>query len=267
VNHSALVSTWSIGVVLASAIALLARRTRALSGGGAVAAVLLGTLAMGAGWSWGIVLIAYFASAVWLSRFKAADKEARLSGRVEKQGARDAVQVIANGGVFGAMALCYWIDPIPLWQAFGAGALAASAADTWATELGVLARASPRSILDWKSVTAGTSGGVTAQGLLAGIAGASFMTVVTWAVRWPAVAIVAALIGGIVGCLVDSVVGASLQARRWCASCATTTEQRIHRCGSATTVAGGFSWLDNDHVNAIATIGGALLGGTVASFF
>src|SRR5438067_738822 len=83
-----------------------------------------------------------------------------------------------------------------------------------------------------------TSGGVTAQGLVAGIAGAGFVALVAWMARWPTVALVAALAGGTIGCVLDSVVGASLQARRWCATCASNTEQRIHRCGTRTTVTG-----------------------------
>ena len=262
-----LVPTWLIGLVLATAIALVAFRARALSASGAVAAVLTGTLAMAAGWSWGIVLIASFVSAALLSRFRAADRASRTAGRIEKSGPRDATQVLVNGGVFALVALGYRLSPDPLWQALGAGALGASAADTWATEIGTLARVTPRSILDWHPVEIGTSGGVTTQGLVAGLAGAAFLALVTWVARWPAISTGAALIGGIVGCLLDSVLGASMQARRWCATCGTLTEQRIHRCGSTTTVTGGIRWLDNDGVNAISTIGGALFGATGASYF
>src|SRR5437867_676044 len=127
-----------LGVVLAIAVALIARRARALSTTGAVAAVVCGSLAMSAGWSWGVVLVAYFASAAWLSRFRAPTKVTRLGGLTEKEGPRDAMQVAANGGVFAAAALAHSIAPAPLWQAIAAGALSASAADTWATELGVL---------------------------------------------------------------------------------------------------------------------------------
>lgn len=266
-NHSTHIPTWALGFVVATGIAVIARGAGALSTSGAVAAAVLGTVAVGAGWSWGTVLIAYFTSAVLLSRFRLADKERLLSGRVEKGGPRDAVQVIANGGVFGAIALGHVFDPEPMWQALAAGALSASAADTWATEIGVLSRASPWSVRTWSPVPAGTSGGVTAQGFLAGIAGAAFIAAIVWLVRWPAVAAVAALIGGAFGCVLDSVVGASLQARRWCASCATITEQRMHRCGSATSVTGGLSWLDNDGVNALATLGGAIFGGIAVRYF
>lgn len=256
---------WAVGLVLAGVIALLAHRARALSSTGAIAALASGTIAMAAGWSWGIILIAYFASATLLSRFHASEKDSRTQGRVEKHGARDATQVLANGGVFVVMALGFSMRPHPLWQAFAAGALAASAADTWATELGILARGRPRSILTWQPVDVGTSGGITVQGFVAGIAGAMFIALLTWMVRWPAAAAVSALIGGVLGCTLDSIVGASLQARRWCASCGMATEQRIHRCGTPTAHTGGLAWLDNDGVNALATVGGALLGASAAA--
>src|SRR5437762_7086236 len=261
------VPAWLLGVVLASAIAAVAFGARALSADGAGAAVITGTVAVAAGWSWGVVLVAYFASSSLLSRFRSNRKERLTGGRLEKAGPRDATQVLANGGVFALAAIGYRLAPDPLWQALGAGALGASAADTWATEIGTLARAMPRSILDWRPVETGTSGGITPQGLGAGMAGAGFVALAAWLARWPGAAAVAALVGGTLGCLLDSVIGASLQARRWCATCEANTEQRIHRCGAVTTVTGGMRWLDNDGVNAIATIGGALFGATAANYF
>ena len=121
------VPAWAAGLVLASIVALLARRARALSGRGAIAATAAGTVAMAAGWSWGVLLITYFVSATLVSHYRAGEKAARTSGRVDKGGARDAIQVLANGGVFALCALGYWLSPDSLWQALGAGALAASA--------------------------------------------------------------------------------------------------------------------------------------------
>jgi uncharacterized protein (TIGR00297 family) len=261
------VPSWMVGLLLATIIALLARHARALSSSGALAAAATGTLAMAAGWNWGVLLIAYFVSATLLSRHRGTEKIARTGGRIEKGGERDALQVMANGGLFALCAVGFRLSPDALWQALGAAALAASAADTWSTEIGTLADAPPRSILDWATVDVGTSGGVTTQGLLAGFAGAAFMAILTMLVRWPIVATAAALVGGAFGCVLDSVLGASLQARRWCATCETATEQRIHRCGTSTTVTGGLRWLDNDGVNAISTIGGALFGATSARYF
>jgi uncharacterized protein (TIGR00297 family) len=258
------VASWAFGLPLAAAISLLAHRARTLSPSGALAALVAGVVAMGAGWSWGIVLIAYFVTAAMLSRFRAGEKLARANGRIEKGGPRDAMQVLANGGVFVATALGYWILPHPLWQALGAGAIAASAADTWATEIGTLWGGIPRSILTGRPVSVGASGGVSALGFGASATGAAFVAILVAVVGWPAVAVVAAIVGGIAGCALDSVLGAAWQARRWCATCELETEARLHRCGTATTHRAGMAWLDNDVVNAIATFGGAIIGAGVA---
>jgi len=260
------VPAWVVGLALAAGVGLLAHRARALSASGAVAAALVGTLAMAAGWAWGVLVIAYFTTSSLLSRFRAAEKHARMEARVEKQGPRDAFQVLANGGVYALMALQYSSHPDVIWQVLGAGALAASAADTWATEIGALAKAPPRSILSLKPVAVGTSGGVTIQGLLAALAGGGFVALVAWLVGWPIATSVAALLGGIFGCLLDSVLGASLQARYWCAVCGAVTERRRHHCGTSTTRVGGLAWLNNDGVNAIATVGGAVAGAVSTAF-
>ena len=256
---------WVSGMLLAPAVAYVAFRARSLSGSGAFAAALVGAAAMAAGWSWGALIIAYFVSSSALSRYRAADKAARTMGRVDKGGARDAAQVFANGGIVALLAVAFAITQEPIWQALAAGALAASAADTWATEIGVLSAAAPRAILGWEPVPPGTSGGVTPLGFGAGAAGAAMVTIAAAALRWPPAAVVAAFTGGIAGCVVDSIVGGTLQSRRMCPTCGATTEQRIHSCGTATTHSGGIAWLDNDGVNGVATLTGALFGASLAS--
>lgn len=254
------IPTWTIGTGLAVVIALTAWRLRWLTESGGVAAWIAGTVAMGAGWDWGIVLIVYFVASTLLSRFRRAEKMRRTSGRLDKPGARDAAQVASNGGWFVLAALCSWIAPHGVWQSIGAGALAASAADTWATEIGSLARTHPRSIVTGARVPPGTSGGVTFAGLMASVAGALFIAVMVAVLRWPTIASWAALTGGVVGSAIDSLLGASTQARYWCASCEVETERRVHDCGTPTTLRGGIRWLNNDGVNALATAAGAVAG-------
>jgi len=258
--------SWAIGLVLAAAVVAVAWRLGALSAGGAWTAAALGVVSMGAGWTWGILLIAYFVTSSFLTRFRAGEKLARTEDRADKTGARDAPQVVANGGAYGIMALSYWLAPGEIWQALAAGALAASAADTWATEIGTLARSEARSIIGWHPVPTGTSGGVTALGLGGSVAGAGLVAGVAWLVGWPVSTVVAALAGGLVGSLVDSVLGASLQARRHCTKCNAITERLVHGCGTRTDVVGGIEWLDNDGVNAIATLFGAVTGAAIATF-
>src|SRR5690348_10562762 len=138
-------------LAIALLVALIARRARALSVDGAIAAALVGTLAVLAGWNWAVLLILYFASSSGLSRFGVGEKTARTKSVIEKGGERDAMQVIANGGVFGIAALLAIVDRehAMRWAALGIGALAASASDTWATEIGTLVGGPPR---DRKSV-------------------------------------------------------------------------------------------------------------------
>ncbi len=248
------------GLVAALAIAIAARRARALSADGAICAVIVGTLSVAAGWDWGALLIAFFLSSTLLSRLGGD-----ASGIAEKGGERDAMQVLANGGWFAVAAGVFVLWPATMWQAVGAGALAASTSDTWATEIGTRARALPRSIITWRPVTAGMSGGVTVPGTLAAVAGAVFVGMVAMALGWPTRVAAAAVIGGIVGSTADSVLGATLQARRRCPACNLITERFVHRCGAETAHAGGLRWLTNDGVNAVSSAIGAaasIWGGT-----
>jgi uncharacterized protein (TIGR00297 family) len=184
---------------------------------------------------------------------------------VAKGGARDAVQVLANGGVFGLAALGSLVAPSPAWAAAGAGALAAAASDTWATELGTLVGGAPRSLRGWRPVPVGTSGAVTAAGTLASVAGALCLGAAAGLLGWPRRVAVAAAVGGLAGSAVDSMLGAALQARRRCAVCGEMTERAIHSCGGATVAAGGVAWLDNDRVNLVSTLVGAAVGAALGA--
>src|SRR5258705_5645214 len=85
-----------------------------------------------------------------------------------KQTSRNHRQVLANGGVAALAALA------GSWIGF-AGALAAAAADTWASEIGRHSRTLPRLITNGRPVPAGTDGGMTLLGTAGGIAGAVFI--------------------------------------------------------------------------------------------
>jgi len=246
-----------LGLVIAAAIALLALRAGSLSRSGAIAATLVGATCIAAGWDWGVLLVAYFLSSSALSHLGAELKAQRTASIVAKGGARDAMQVLANGGLFACSALLAGLTAWPGWQAIGAGALAASAADTWGTEIGTLVGRRPRLLTTWRPVGTGVSGGVTAPGLLASVAGALFVAGVAWVLHWPAPTVRAAFGGGLAGALADSLLGALCQSRRRCPQCATDTERMVHTCGTATVPAGGLTWLDNDSVNVLASAVGA----------
>jgi uncharacterized protein (TIGR00297 family) len=251
-----------VGALAATLVAYAARRGRSLSSSGAFAAIVIGTAASAAGWSWAVLLILYFASSTALSRLGRAEKERRTATVVDKGGERDATQVFANGLVFACAALIMCLRPHPRWIVLGAGALAASAADTWATELGTLHGGQPRSILSGHRLAPGTSGGISLVGTAASVAGALFIAVIAQlgntsmpqaVVLWPV------SIGGIAGSLFDSLLGAAVQSRRWCETCRRETERHVHDCGTTTIHRRGIALLDNDAVNFASTIAGGLL--------
>ncbi len=266
---------WVCGAYLIAALVGYAGyRAKALSAGGAIAACLVGGTIFGfGGLAWASILIAFFISSSALSFFKASDtRKIRATETFEKGGKRDAAQVLANGGV--AAVLSALVIPLgsaayPSLFAGFVGALAAATADTWATELGVLSKSRPRMITTWATVDAGTSGAVTLTGIGAASAGALFLGIVSSTALllqhevllvahgvFPIV--LAALAGGLGGSMLDSLLGATLQASYRCPLCEKATESRIHRCGTQAHLTKGITAVNNDVVNFVATFAGAL---------
>ena len=256
-------SRLAIGGIAAAIIAFVAHNRRSLSATGTIAAVLLGLVCSAAGWGWAALLVSFFVSGTLLSRYKSSRKAAQIGSIVEKGGNRDAAQVLANGGVFSAAAMGYLMTASPFWLCIGAGAIGAAAADTWATEIGVLSSRRPRSIINARVVPAGESGGVTLLGTFGAALGASAMALVACAAGWGNPAIAAAALGGVAGSTIDSIIGATVQTKRWCERCGESTERMTHDCGTPTEVAAGLPWMTNDTVNALSCFGGALIGSLV----
>jgi uncharacterized membrane protein len=164
------------------------------------------------------------------------------------------VLAVASGVTTGRRRAC-------LLAGFG-GAVAAAAADTWATEIGSRSRQYPRSIATLRPVSPGTSGGVTLAGLGASLAGAAAVAAVLSAgahrqAGRPGALPIAVTVGGLGGSLADSVLGATVQHVRVCDACGRETERLVHHCGAPTRHARGLAWCNNDVVNAVATTIGA----------
>lgn len=255
-------SQLALGAVVALIVAVAAWRAGALSIDGALAAAVVGGAVFGiGGLEPAVLLVTFFVSSSALS-FVGRARKTNLSHRLAKGSQRDWVQVTANGGLAGLLAVGYGILSGPAWLAGVTGALAAATADTWATELGVLAQGSPRMITTGEPVAPGTSGGVTAQGFLASLAGGCLLggAAAYLGGAWELFGAGAA--AGLLGSITDSLMGANLQARYHCGSCDQATEQHpVHRaCGTRTVRVGGMRWLNNDTVNLVASGVGAVFG-------
>ncbi|HEY9121696.1 MAG TPA: DUF92 domain-containing protein [Brevefilum sp.] len=267
------------GLFVAVLIAFLAFRAKALNKSGGVAAAILGTIVFGlGGLEWALLLLIFFISSSALSIF--FDVKKGTSGENFSKGSRrDAWQVAANGGMAGILALSHFILSKfasasellpPLWISFGAS-LAAANADTWGTELGLLNPGKPVLLCTFKRVPKGTSGGVSLVGTLASLGGSALvggamglLALAGWGHGGdmsPFMQFFLITASGLFGALVDSLLGASLQAIYYCTVCKKETEQHpLHRCGNPTEHLRGLTWVNNDWVNAACTISAGIMG-------
>jgi uncharacterized membrane protein len=67
------------------------------------------------------------------------------------------------------------------------------------------------------------------------------------------------------GAMLDSALGATVQAVYRCPKCLKETERTLHTCGTPTEPARGWRWLDNEWVNFFGSLGGAAVGALVGS--
>jgi uncharacterized protein (TIGR00297 family) len=156
-------------------------------------------------------------------------------------GQRNWIQVLCNGGMATELAILYLLDigygerPISFstdyrasWLGIGIlGSLACANGDTWASELGTVVKIisdQPRLITTWRPVPKGTNGGVTLGGLLFSLLGGLFIGLCYYLMmllsvdsavlerslpQWPLIFIGG--LGGLLGSVIDSLLGATLQ--------------------------------------------------------
>lgn len=248
------------GGLLANLLAaVLAIRQGWADPGGAAMGVLLGTaIFVSAGPLAWLVLVAFVLSSSLIGRLGGSAR-AQAHTLHEKGDRRDLAQAFANAGPGAIMALLLRATGEPAFAAGFAVAFAAATADTWAEEIGILSRAEPRSILTLRPVARGLSGGVSPLGFLAALAGAVLIAAVFLGVNaiTPLAgrghAALAGLVaaGGFVGSLVDSLLGATVQALYRVPSTGSLTERRLVD-GETTVLVRGFPFVTNDVVNLLS---------------
>jgi uncharacterized protein (TIGR00297 family) len=250
---------------LALLVAVAAVRWDLLTLEGALGAFLLATWTLGGGgWAWTLPLLLFFLPASGLSRRR--ERLCPESIRFTDKGARrDLGQVAANGGV-PLVVFAAWACGLPLTLAWPAylGAVAAAAADTWATEIGIASGARPVLITTGRRVPPGTSGGVSPAGTAGAAAGAVMVAASSlllaparFSPAWLPLAVAAP--AGLAASLLDSLLGATLQAQYRCPVCGEVTDRRRHCPTGEGVRVRGLAALSNDRVNLLATLVGAAL--------
>ncbi|MFX1536518.1 MAG: DUF92 domain-containing protein, partial [Promethearchaeota archaeon] len=222
-----------------------------------------------------VLLLTFFISSSLLSKFKSQSK-AEVQEKFDKGGKRDAGQVIANSGttIIYAVLIGLFSTPdltSPLFIAIAAY-FASVNADTFSTEIGILAKSRPRWILNPRqTVEKGTSGGVTLLGTFAGVMGAleiGCMLIVGVFLFIPGKTLTSMLIAlfivvftGMCGNFIDSFLGATVQGFYFCPVCQIGTEKKIHlKCGETKTrLIRGWVIVSNDWVNLLSATGASLI--------
>lgn len=238
-------------------ICFLAYKKRALNMGGVLAAFPMGVFCVLSGARFTAVLLGFFISCSFITAKVGVKAKLAISdpGYAEhkKKGGRTCYQVLASGLVCTVMAAFHvlhvgpWSDSQTLlttpeyaeqWRwplifhdpntlstpvmhtgiyiAF-VGTLAFCTADTWASEIGVTSKAKPRLITTWRVVPAGTNGGVTLLGTLAGACAGLVIGLFgafsyeSGGVTFQGSIVALGVAAGVVGSGIDSLMGATLQ--------------------------------------------------------
>jgi len=216
-------------VILLLLVGTLTYYRKALDLWGSLSMVIMGIIIIfSAGVNWLFLIFLFLVLSLLATKYKKSYK--RQLGIYE--GKRTAKNVISNGVVAFIMA-AFGGYYLPLVGGF-IGAIATATADTMASEIGILQR--PRLITTMKKVVPGTDGGISILGTLVGIMGAGIIGVAAYLlgiIADPLISLKIAIISGTIGCFMDSILGAVLERR---------------------------NFLNNEHVNLLATITGAIVG-------
>jgi uncharacterized protein (TIGR00297 family) len=258
--YSELISNFLIGIFLSAAIAFFSLKFRFLTKKGSYAVFILAIIIFSLGaWKWTLPIFLFFILSSLLSKFRRL-KNADIETYFEKSSRRDHYQVIANGGFAGILVIINYFAPSEFLYIIYVSSVAAVCADTWGTEIGTLFKSKTFNILNLKIVEPGTSGGISIPGIIGSLAGALLIGISSlfWIKLNKFNYIILISSAGFFGSIIDSILGASVQAQFKCKTCGKITERKIH-CSNSTSHYKGFKWVNNDAVNLCAGISGGIV--------
>lgn len=202
-------------LLLCAALSVLSWKLGLLTIDGSLASFAVGMvlgLFGGIGWLLLLVLFAFIGFAV--TRYK-MELKVRKGVQEGRQGERSYKNVLANGLVPMSIAaftfLAGWEGEVP--AIIYMSAVCVAAADTTASELGVLSDRTYM-ITTFKRVPPGVDGGVSIYGTAWALAASIFAALVGWVVivgTFPSALVLIPAAMGILGCFIDSVIGATLE--------------------------------------------------------
>lgn len=244
---------------------------------GAVLGLIVGVVLAISNHAFLVTLSTFFLSGSRATKFRNQEKKKFEEDFKGGEGRRNWLQVLCNTGMALQLAVLYIIDcgcgerPIDFktnyrssWLSIGVmSSFACCNGDTWASELGtVLAKGDPFLITTGKRVPRGTNGGVSWVGLIVSFLGGVLIGFVHYLTnlyaidsdllresspQWPLIVIGG--IGGLVGSLIDSIIGATMQF-----SGQNDEGKIVETPGKHVKHISGIRVLDNHSVNLISSI-------------
>lgn len=203
-------------------------------------AILVGFFVYGGGGLTALaMLVTFFISGTWATKHQWKKKQQLLLNE-KRSGARNLIQVIANGGVAALLGGMLMIDAIhaDLYLLMIAASLASATADTLSSELGNVYGKRYYNVTNFKKDERGRDGVISLEGTFAGVAGSILISVIYAAGLGFSVNMFVIIITGIAGNFFDSLLGATLQRK---------------------------AYISNDLVNLLNTLFAALLALTIAA--
>ena len=218
------------------------------------AATLLGVLLfVFGGWLSFSAIILFFLLGNCVSRVGKARK-ADAYALHERHGPRKVAQVAANGLPALIFAAVYYLTGNESYLLVVIACIAAAAADTFSSELGMLSGKQPVSIATFKPIQRGISGGVTMLGMAGAVLGSALISVLAFP-QFGVVGVLAVIAMGIVGSLADSVLGAVFQAKYQTEMQQLTERENLN--GTPLKLVQGAAWINNDVVNFTSVLASA----------
>ncbi len=223
--------------------------------------------------SWFFILLLFFIIASVFTKYKYKEK-LKLEVSQENDSARNWKSVLANGMPVASLAILYYLfDNSQMFMLSFVGSISFALSDTLATELGLLSKEKPRSILTGKEIEKGESGGITLRGEIAAIisslaiGGICAIWLSKNEVLQISIIILAALVGGVLATNLDSFLGSTIQAKYRCINCKKCLEMKVIHCNRFTIREKGTSFIDNNVVNFLGAIISALISANFAILY
>jgi len=196
---------------------LLAYCLKTVSKSGLIGGVVVGTiiyLCLGIGGFF--VLFTFFALGSWSSKHKYKWKASHGVAQ-ENKGRRGVKHAVAKGGVGLIMAIMALLTDIPeVFKIAFVAAFATATFDTISSELGQIYGKRPILITTMKSVPVGTDGAISIEGTILGVSSAALIGTEAYLLQLISLSsIIVVVIAAFIGTTVESVLGATIERRKW----------------------------------------------------